>query len=163
MRISLLIEGSPLRVLVDALRGVPAETKRQIGAATKRAALPIWTEETSERAATRLQQRVLVDSARVGVEATNLTLRSGGVGKLSSGTPVSDLAIAAEFGMSPGALINTRSRKGTQYRRKAGATFAGRTKAGKVVYPAAAAAIARVASLWIQTAHRTLHEAEEKS
>lgn len=156
--ISLTID-SPLRDMLVALGQVDAESKRQISRATKADAQPIWAEETRARAATRIQQRVLVSTARISVTARNVQLRSGTTGRLSSGTPVADLATAAEFGMSPGALIATHSRKGTPYRRRVGGTFAGRTKAGKVVYPAADAAVARIGSLWIQTCARTLLDA----
>lgn len=157
-QISLLID-SPLRDLLLALRGVDVDTRKHVLAAARQDATPIWQGELAPRAASRLQSKVLVNTARVSVTARNIQLKSGAVGKLSTGTRVSALAAAVEFGMSPGAYIATHSRKGKAYVRRAGSTFLGRTKAGKVVFPAVAEAIPRVASLVIQTCARTLYDA----
>jgi len=159
--ISLLVD-SPLRTLATVMRDVPTETKRQISAATKSAAKPIWFEETRARAGTRVQQRVLVDSADVSATARNVTLKSGGKGSLSTGTKATVLAGAAEFGMNPGKPIKSRSKKGKAYTRTAGNAFGPNRRKGYVVYPAAFDSIPRFASLWIQTAHRALYEADEK-
>lgn len=159
--ISLLID-SPLRDLALAMRAVPTDIKREIGKHTKAAARPIWKQETRERGMTRIQQRVLVDSADVSVTARNVTFSSGGKGRLSSGVPVSRLARAAEFGMNRGKQIRSTSKKGTAYTRTAGNTFGPNRSGGNVVYPAAREAIPRVASLWVQTARRSIHEAIEE-
>lgn len=144
------------------MRAVPTDIKREIGSQTKQAARPIWTEETRGRGATRLQQRVLVASADVSVTARNITFKAGGKGRLSSGTPVSRLARSAEFGMNEGKEIASTSKKGTAYKRRAGNAFGPNRRSGNVVYPAARDAIPRVASLWVQTARRTIHESIEE-
>lgn len=156
-RISLKID-SPLRDMLILLRNVPADAGKQALKHARSAAQPIWQEETRGRAATRLQQRALVDSARVGATGRNVILRSGGVGRLSSGTPVSDLRIAAEFGMSADKRIRT-TRKGTPYTRRVGNAFGGRAPRGKVFYPAVRDASARVTSVIIQTFRRALFDA----
>jgi hypothetical protein len=138
------------------MRTVGTDVQKQVAAQTKRAAQPIWFEEIREGAETRIEQRVLVDSARVGVTQRNVFLRSGGVGTLRSGTPVSALASAAEYGMGADKQITTRSRKGTTYTRRMGAVFRPNRRGGYVFNPAASRSIVRFASLWIQTAVRTL-------
>jgi hypothetical protein len=157
-QVSLLID-SPLRDLLLRLRGVDADVRKHALSAARQEAGPIWQEELSPRAATNLQRAVLVNTAKVGVTARNIQLKSANAGRLGSGTPASALAAAAEFGMSPGALIYTHSPKGTAYARRAGNAFAGRTQAGKVVYPALEAAIPRITSLVIQTTARSLLDA----
>lgn len=157
-RISLLID-SPLRRMLLSLRTVPAEARKQAQKYANAAAIPIWKEETRDRAGTRLEQRVLVDSARVGVTARNITLRSGGVGKLSSGTPASVVAIAAEYGMGQGKEIATTSRKGTPYKRRAGAAFRAPKRGGYVFNPAVRDAVPRIASVIIQSVRRSLFDA----
>ena len=157
-QISLLID-SPLRDLLLRLRGVEADARKQALSATRKEAAPIWQDELAPRATTNIQRAVLVNTARVGVTARNIQLKSATAGKLNTGTPASDLAAATEFGMSPGSLYTTISRKGKVYSRRAGRTFGGRTKAGKVVYPAVDAAIPRVTSLVIQTVTRSLLDA----
>lgn len=159
--ISLLVD-SPWRELMLAMRAVPTETKRQITAAARREAKPMWLDETRSRATTRIQQQVLVRGVTVSVTARNVIFKSGGKGTLSSGTPAAVLIDAAEFGMSPDALISTRSRKGTSYKRRAGDTFVRNGHGSNVIYPAARAVVPRMVSLYVQTAHRTVHEAIEK-
>ncbi|MGN7968029.1 hypothetical protein [Microbacterium sp. 22296] len=154
---------SPLRDLAFALGEVPAETRKHISSETRKNALPIWNQELRERAATRIQQRALVESGRVGVTARNVFLRSGAVGKLSSGTPVSEVARAAEWGLGAGKKIQSRSKKGKPYTRTMGPVFPANRRGGHVVHPAASDSIPRFASLWIQTARRALFEAEEKA
>lgn len=157
-RISLLID-SPFRDMLILLRNVPNEATKQALKHARATAQPIWKEETAGRATTRVQQRVLVDSARVGVTGRNVLLRSGGTGRLSSGTPVSDLRIAAEFGMNPGTQVRQRSRNGKPYSRSVGKTFGGRAPSGKVFYPAVRDASARVTSVIIQSVRRALFDA----
>ena len=157
-RISLLIE-SPFRDLLLLMRSVPGEADKQARARSRAAAEPVWFEETRARGATRIQQRALVNSARVGVSGRNIFLRSGAVGKLSSGTPVSSIANAAEFGIGPSKLIDTRSRKGTAYKRRAGNAFGAPRRGGNVFWPAVKDASARVVSVIIQTYRRTVFDA----
>lgn len=157
--ISLLID-SPLRDLALSLRAVGPETRKQINAATKTEAQPIWFEETRDRGVTRLQQKLLVSTARVGVTSRNVLLRSGGLtfpGK--SGDKVTG---AAEFAGGESKVITSRTKKGKTYTRRLGSVFGPRYRNGAVVYPAASKSIPRFASLWVQTARRTIHEAIEK-
>lgn len=150
---------SPLKDMLIAVRRVPAEVRKQINTATRNASKPIWFEETRGRANNRLQQRALVNSATVGVTNRNVFLRSGSKGRLSTGTGVADVAKAAEFGANPNMHYRTRSRKGKSYTRRQGTTFGPVTRKGKVVYPAARDSIPRFASLWVQTATRTILDA----
>lgn len=159
-RISLLID-SPLRTLAAAMREVEPETKRQIGAATKKAAQPIWLESMRGNAETRMEVR-LADSAQVGVTAQNVFLRAGGVGVLSSGTPISVVAKPIEFGANPGRIIESRTRNGTPYQRRMGTVYRLPRRGGYVAYPASSESIPRFASLWVQTARRTIFEKLEE-
>lgn len=160
-RISFLID-SPLKDLQLVMRALPDEVRKQIPAHTKTAAEPIWKQETAQRSTSRLQVRVLSDSARVGVTQRNVLLRSGGQGRLSSGTAVSDLVRSAEFGANPERPVTARSRKGKTYTRRMGHKFGNLNRHGNVVYPAAWASLSRFGSLWIQTTYRTVHEQIEK-
>ncbi|WZO56014.1 hypothetical protein MRBLWH10_000823 [Microbacterium sp. LWH10-1.2] len=64
--------------------------------------------------------------------------------------------------MNSGKQIASTSKKGKAYTRSAGNTFGPNRRAGNVAFPAAREAIPRVASLWVQTARRTIHEALEE-
>lgn len=160
MRISVLVPGSPLAVLAHAMRGIDADVKREIGTRTKGPAADMWRDELNQHVETKLQGAV-ARSGAVGVTQQNVTLRAG-AGALSSGTALSDVAKATEFGMRPTRLIDTRSRKGTAYKRRGGGAFGPPRRKGYTAYPAAAQVIARIASLWVQTAHRTIHELAER-
>lgn len=161
MRISLLVEGSPLAVLAHVMRGLPSAVKREIGSRTKAPAADMWREELFGNVASK-RQSALARSGQVGVTAVNVFLRAGSVGTLASGTPVSAIAKATEFGARADSQIQTHSRKGKPYRRRLGPTFGPPRRGGYVAYPAAKAVIARIASLWVQTAHRTVHEHIER-
>lgn len=157
--ISLLID-SPLQDLVNSLRAVSPEIRKQINAATKAEANPIWFDETKGRAVTRLQQKLLVSTARTSVTSRNVLLKSGGLrfpGK--SGDRVSR---AAEFAGGESKVIQSTSSKGKTYSRRLGGVFGPRYRNGAVVYPAARESIPRFASLWVSTSRRTIHEAIEQ-
>ncbi len=158
--ISLLID-SPLQTLARSLRAVGPETRKQINAATKAAANPIWKDETAGRAVTRMQQTGLVSTASVGVSSRNVTLRAGGL-TFKGGRSADRITGALEFGGGADKVITSRSRKGKAYRRRLGPAFGPPYRNGRVVYPAARDSIPRFASLWVQTARRTIHEAIEE-
>ncbi len=159
MRISLLID-SPLATLQQAMRGLDSAVKRQIGAQTKRVALPVWQEETRFRGDTRQRTR-LAQSAAVGVTATNVTLKAG-IGPLSRTASLTELAKAIEFGNNPYVKEQAVSKRGKVFTRRRGNRFGPPAKKGNVAYPAAEAATPRIIALWIQTAVRTVHEEIEK-
>lgn len=160
MRISLLID-SPLSRVLIIMRGADGAVRRNIARYTKAEALPIWQDELRGRGEDRRQVR-LAQSGTVGVTQQNVFLRAGVTGKLTSGTPLRDLAWATEIGAAASKDVATRSRTGTPYKRKLGPTFGSVIRAGKVALPAARASIPRFASLWAQIAARTLHEEIEK-
>ena len=160
MRISLLID-SPLATLQQAMRGLDSAMKRQIGAQTKRVALPVWQEETRFRGDTRQRTR-LAQSAAVGVTATNVTLKAG-IGPLSRTASLTELAKAIEFGNNPYVKEQAVSKRGKVFTRRRGNRFGPPAKKGNVAYPAAEAATPRIIALWIQTAVRTIHEEIEKA
>ncbi len=159
-RISLLVD-SPLRTLAHAMNGLDTEVRRQIGAATKAAAQPIWLESARGHATDRMQVR-LADSATVGVTTQNVFLRAGSKGALSSGTPVSRVAHAIAFGANPNKMVKVNPRNAAAYQRRMGTRFRLPRRGGYVIYPAARDSIPRFARLWVQTAHRTIHETIEK-
>jgi len=159
-RLSLKID-SPLRDMLIVLRNVPTDAGRTALKFARAEAQPIWKEETAGRALSRIQQRVLVDSSRVGSTSRNVFLRAGAVGRLSSGTPVDALKVAAEFGMNSDAPIVTTSRRGKVYTRRAGYMFGPRTRSGKVFFPAVREASARITSVIIQSFARALYDALE--
>lgn len=161
-RISLLVS-KDLGTLVQAASTLDREVRAALRKHTKAAATPIWRDEITHRAGTRLQTRVLVDSARVAVSDSNVTLKAAQVGKLSSGTRRQVLARGAEFGAHADKRITQRSRKGKVYTRRLGNAFGAPRRGGNVFFPAFGQAVSRVASLWLQTGIRTVAETFEKA
>lgn len=158
-RISLLVD-SPLSTLLQAMQGLDGEVRRQIGRQTKAHAQPIWAEETRGQIQTRLQAK-LASSARAGVTTRNVFLRAGTTGKIGQ-VPLSTLAKAIEFGADPKKIIKSTSKRGNPYERRMGSGFSRPRRAGYVAYPAASEAVPRIASLWVQTAIRTINESIEE-
>lgn len=160
-RISLLVSRD-LAVLVQAARSLPAEVSKQFRAHTRRVVEPAFQEEMRDRAGTRLETRVLLDTARVSVSDTNVTLKTATIGKVG-GVPASVLAGATEFGANPERVVETKSRKGTRYKRRLGTAFRAPRRKGIVFHPAVQAFIPRAGALWFQTAYRTVAETFEKA
>lgn len=161
MPISLLVDRG-LLAFVQAARSIDRETGAELRKQTRKNAEPIWRESINERLQTRIQARVLGDSARVAVTNTNVLMKSGGVGK-TRGTPNGRLASGAEFGADPKKKIKQRSRRGNMYTRTRGRTFLLPRRKGYVVFPAAGDATARIAALWVQTYVRTMAETLERN
>lgn len=152
-----------LQALISRLRTADRETRKAIRQATKGAALPIWQDSLRANATTALEVKVLANSGRVRVSDQNVTLTSATVGrKLSGGLNPKVDYHAVEFGAVDREAFTQyearRNGKAFQVRRRTLRQFKPRNTKGYVVYPAAAEAIPRLASLWVQTAVRTLHE-----
>ncbi|GAB6857870.1 hypothetical protein [Microbacterium xylanilyticum] len=159
-RISLLVSRD-FQVLVQAARSLPGEVRKQLRAQTRRVIEPAFQEEMRSRAGTRLESRVLLDTARVAVRDDNVILRTATIGKVH-GTPSSVLASGTEFGMDPGRIVATHSRKGKPYKRRIGPVFRSRAKRGHVFFPSVQAFIPRAGALMFQTVYRTVAETFEK-
>jgi hypothetical protein len=155
-----------LQGLLVRLKGADKETRKRIRQVTKADAGPIWTSSLNQQASTRLEARVLAATGRVKVSDQNVTLTAATVGrKLTGGlNPKTDYH-GVEFGAEQGATsrYEATSIKGRRFtvERRTRAQLRPVKRTGYVVYPAAAEAIPRLASLWVQTAVRTLHELVE--
>ncbi len=154
-----------MRVLVEAVRGMDVEVRKQIRSQTKAKTAEVWQDALAHQTTTRLQNRVLVNSSRVSVTDQNVMLKSAQGGKLSSGVPVSQLAGPAEFGSAPSKTVTQSSGRGPKntYSRRLGGAFGAPRRKGKVFFPAAHESISRIGALWIQTAYRTVAETFEKA
>ncbi|WNM25243.1 hypothetical protein [Demequina capsici] len=162
MRIS-VFESAPLQGVILALRGVDREVAAQLRKATRQVVEPVWRREVAQQAHTRLEVKVLSDTARASVSSANVTLKAGTLArKTSSGTPAWVLAMGAEFGGYKSTRYLTISKRGKQFKQRLGTRFKRPNHKGYVVYQAAAKAIPRIASLWAQTTVRTFHEIVEK-
>lgn len=156
-----------LQSLILRLKGMDRELVSQINKRTRTVAEPVWKEVLAAEATDRLQHRVLVQTGRVSVSRSNVTLRSAAIGRpLSGGARPSEIYAAVEFGAKRDEYrtygrISPKSGQERDVRRRTKRQFRPRKMQGYVVYPAAAHIIPRIASLWVQTVVRTFHEAIE--
>jgi len=161
------INGAPaLQAAVLGLRRAEKDIQKQVRTQTREKLLPEWQKAVRERADTRLEQRVLADTARVKMSNQNVRLSSATVGrKLSGGLDPKTQAAAAEFGADRNVKVtyDARSRKGKTYKvtRHTRAQLRPVRKGGYAVFPAAKELIPRFAALWVQTVVRTFHEGIE--
>lgn len=152
-----------LQAIIVAGKQAPRELQKRLRTETKAVVDPVWRKAVTEHASTRLEQRVLGQTARVAVSNQNVTLKAAVVGKkLSGGLNPKTQYHAAEFGAEQGRFntYSARSKRGHRFdvRRRTTNQLRPLKRTGYVVYPAAADVIPRIASLWFQTAARQLHE-----
>lgn len=162
-RISVLVSRE-LQTLLAAVKSVPKDVQKNVRTFTRDAAKPIWTESVRGHVASRLDDRLFAKTARVRVSNQNVSLESARIGKsLAGGMKPSQLAGPVEFGASRDdtKTYQQRSRKGNRYTltRHTKRQLPSRNTNGRVVMPATRASIPRIASLWVQTAARTLYDA----
>lgn len=163
MRIS-VFSSKELQATILLLKGMDRELAKQVRKAIKSVSEPEWRDAVRGNISTRLETRVLGDTARVAVSDQNVTLKSAAVGrKLSGGLKPSELAHSAEFGADQTYVhtYSATSRKGKKYyvtKRHTRKQFRPRNLKGYVVYPAAARIIPRMAALYVQTTVRTFYE-----
>lgn len=167
LRIS-VFNSKELQGVIVAMNGMEKELSKQIRRATKTVIQPVWKQAVAENANTRLESRVLAQTARVAVSNQNVTLSSASIGRtFAGGSKPHQLMHSAEFGAdrTHTATYRATSRKGKSYtvnKRHTRAQFRPAKRKGYVVYPALADTIPRIASLWVQTTVRTFYELIEK-
>jgi hypothetical protein len=153
LRIS--VKGSDaLKDMIWSLNQADREVQKQIRVQTKANLTRPWKDEIDRRAHTKLEQRVISDTATVVVSNQNIRIQSAAKGrKLKGGLQPKVHYRAVEFGS--GHQQRTYTRKGYKVTRNTTAQFKPRTKEGYVFYPAAKEMIPRLASLWVQTVVKT--------
>ncbi len=155
-----------LQAVILATKQVDRELRKQIRQHTRQMVLPEWQQAVRENASTRLEQRVLGQTARALVSDQNVTLKAAHIGRaLAGGLKPSDMWWAVEFGAPRDQRRDYTGRRGSTTfpvkGRRTTQQLRPRNSKGYVAYPAAANIIPRIAALWAQTAARTIHEAFE--
>lgn len=152
--------------MVIALRAVEKNVSADIRKQTRQVLQPEWQKTAREHSQTRLEVRVLGDTARASVSSNGITLKSASVGKqLRGGFVTKQMYAAVEFGADRNKRVTYRARssKGKTFNvtRRTAAQLRPRRRSGYVIYPAAAEFIPRAAALWTQTTVRVIAEAAE--
>jgi hypothetical protein len=144
-----------LRTVIVALKLIGPEFSKLFRTEARREIEPEWKMALERSRPNRLQRHVLVQTSRVSVSDRQIRLRSGTVGKLSSGEPNAEIARAVEFGQSPAfrSRYRRRSEGGGTHTvvRRTAIPVGPRKKTGKVVYRALERFVPRAAEIAVNT------------
>lgn len=153
-----------LQALLLALRGARKDVTTQVRKHSREVIGPVYRRELAERVSSRLETRVIYDSARASVSNQNIRLTAATSKRRLSGglVPARDFG-AIEYGMNStktSDIVATSSRgKRYSYTRAVGSRFRPNRRQGYVFWPSVANVAPRIVSLWVQTAVRTLGDA----
>lgn len=153
------------RAVIFAMKTLPTELRRQVRQHVKKIGQPEFTQVMREHAQTRLEHRALADTARLSSSDQNVRLSSATVGRsLAGGLTPKEQYHAVEFGADRNkrTSFTQTSRKGHRYQvrnKHTAAQLRPRRRNGYVFFPAAAAIIPAIASLFAQTVVRTVGDA----
>lgn len=155
-----------LQAIILGLSRADATVRKHVRQGLKPLAQTEWQKSVREHAETRLDHRVLGDTARAFPSDRNVRLSAAGIGrKLTGGARPSEIYPGVEFGAEDRrSTYDATSVKGKRFSvtRNTTAQLPRRTGRGRVFYPAANQMIPRIASLWAQTVVRTFAEALEQ-
>jgi len=154
------------RATILALRSVDKTIAKMVRQQVKRIAAPEWQKALAERADTRLQQRVLVNTAVITVSNQNVKAQSASKGRpLSGGLEPKHDYHAVEFGANRARVMEygRKSRNGGRHivKRRIGNGLPARNSKGHVFWPAAREMVPRLGRLFVQTTVRTIATALE--
>ena len=151
------------RLAATALRAVEPDLRKAVNKSTREVVNPVWREAIETRARRRLDDVVLRRGARVATGTRPALVAASSRKAMSGGLIPADDWPVIEFGGRRGVTTTytRRSRNGGTHRvtRHTRRQLPERTPGGRVLYPALAEALPRVASLWSQTAVRLVFEA----
>lgn len=156
-------ESRELLATIYAIRSLDKTIQKMVRQQTKRIAAPEWKKALAQRTATRLENRVLVDTSVISVSNQNVRAQSASKGRPLSGglNPKTDYP-AIEYGAEDDTQVyNRTSRKGGTHKvtRHTARQLRRRNPDGYVFGPAAGEMIPRLAALFVQTTVRTIAEA----
>ncbi|MGN7976529.1 hypothetical protein ACTJJ4_03065 [Microbacterium sp. 22195] len=162
MRID-VFKSPEMMATILAIRSLDKTLQKQIRVHSKELATPEFKKELSERANTRLEHAVIVNTATVSVSNQNMRLQSAAKGRALSGglNPKTDYA-AVEFGRERKPITYDRrnpKKGGTHKVTRTPTQIKRPNRNGYVFYPAVRKFIPRAASLYIQTTVKTIAEA----
>lgn len=164
MRVS-MFNSAELQAVVLTVRSFDRDLRTNVRKVTRILTTGEWAAQVRGEASTRLENRVLADTARVQVSDRTVILKAAGIGRrLKGGARPPEVFAGTEFGafpkVEPVVMVSRKGRRFTA-KRNINQQFRPRKRTGYAVYPAAAKFIPRAAALWAQTTVRTFYEAFE--
>lgn len=161
-------ESRELRAVLLGMKRLPREIRNDINRSTTATIGPVWKDEVTRRASSKMDARVIAAGTRLkpGNPPVLLAAQSRRPLKGGGGLVPRDGWQGREFGADRGAY-GTYSRRnlvaaGThQVERRTGAQLPARKPKGRIAYPAVAEVAPRIAALWVQLFVRRVHEYAE--
>lgn len=148
-----------LRALIQTLATVDNEVAKQVRQQSKRVIVPEWKKGLAERAPASIFFNRLVNPSTAYVSDRGV--------KLIAGSNAANMfPRETEFGAYREDFKEYTGRRGSKtfkVKRRTQRQFWHYKKSGHVVYPTVSDMVPRIASLWAQTAIRTIHELVEKA
>lgn len=149
-----------LRAAVLAMKRADKAIRSDISARMRGAMSPEWKRIVGARAATKLERRLLLPGTRIAAGNPPALVAASGTRRFGNGLTPNRHAPGVEFGAHDGEseVVN---RRGTRYERHTMRHLPARRRAGRVVYPAAAELLPRIAAYWTQSIIRAFLDAAD--
>lgn len=163
--IKVTVEDGPreLRAAVLALSRAPAEIRKAVNTGMRQTMNPVWRSEVSQHltGAGRMEGRLLTAGARIAGGNPPQLVAASSKRRIGSGgglVPSTDWPIFefGSYGTKTSEMVSKRGTKYTRHTRRGLPTF---VKTGRVLYPAAASVLPRIAAFWTQTVVRVFMDA----
>jgi hypothetical protein len=138
-------DSAALRATILSIKTLDRDLKRELRGRVRKLATVDWKAAMGDHADTVLEDRVLVQTARVSASDMNVRVRSAG-----SSRPAAS-----------GGIIPRRDGRGVEFGSSQTKSLPPRRRQGYVFFPAAAEMVPQLLSLWVQTTVRTIAEALE--
>lgn len=154
-----------LRAAVLAMKRADSEVRRGVAARMRETMNPAWRSEVNQHltGAGRLEGRMLTAGARIAGGNPPMLVAASSRKRVGRGdlTPAENWQIY-EFGSHGTKVSKVTNRQGTTFRRHTTRGLPSFTKTGRVLYPAVARILPRVAAYWAQSVIRGFMDALER-
>lgn len=154
-----------LRASVLALKAADKEIRSDISKRMRGTMSPVWKAEVTQHltGAGRMEAAMLLPGTRIAAGNPPALIAASGNRKTKGGLTPNRHAAGWEFGSSDAVHVQHSGRGPNRaYSRHTNRHLPARNRKGRVVYPAAAEILPRVASFWAQSVVRAFMDAVEE-
>lgn len=149
-----------LRAAVLAMKRADSAVRRDVAQRMRETMNPVWRSEVTN-GATGMAGRVLAGGARIAGGNPPQLIAASSRRKIGRGIIPDRHWAGYEYGANHGTTRTVTSAKGTRYRRHVMRHLPARGK-GRVLEPAAARILPRIAAYWVQSVVRAFMDAAEE-
>lgn len=165
MAIGISVGDAPaeLRAAVLAMKRADKEIRGDISQRMRSVMGPAWKSEVTHHltGAGRMEARMLTPGVRIAAGNPPTLIAASSSRKVGNGLIPNVNAPGYEFGSHGTRVSEVTSSKGKTFKRHTTRGLPGYKKTGRVVYPAAANILPRVAAFWVQSIVRAFMDAAE--